>query len=469
EHHALGDQRPFDSRPIAHPTYAIPLGTGSHAVLMHARSSGSLAVPMTRWSPAAFERHRLDLGFGLALCYAFILALALYNAFLAVSLRSAAYGTYTVWLLGVGLSQMGFSGHAAMYLWPESTWLSNAAPTVFLAVSAGAGCAFVRTMLELPTLAPRTARAMQVLLAAWCVVAPALLLNYSLAVLSVPPLGALTIVAIISAVVGGVRRRQRVAYFLALGAACFLPSYGAFGLASQGLLPVNFWTQHALKIGICVEALILALALADRVRGLEKERVDAANARMMGLIHGQDEERRRIASELHDGVSQTLGTLARSLDGKPAEAARACAREVRRIAHNLHPDELQRLGLSAASRRVVEQAFDSAGLEYDHEIENVDAHLGPKTALHVFRILQECLNNVVRHAEAAQATVRLVLRDGAVELRITDDGQGIGNAAHGLGLNSIRTRAEAAGAELWLRSTDAGTEVEVLIPQGDAR
>lgn len=461
-HYALGDHRAFDARPIRHPTVAIPLtSTDDTHVTIRAESAGALAVPLRAWSAAAFREHARDLQLGFGFFYAFLLALAFYNLFLFASLRARTYGYYFGWLLAMVISQAGFSGHAAMYLWPSSPWWANAAPTVFLCVSAGFGNLFVDGMMDLAEVAPRWSKAVRGVGIAFLVVGAGLLVAYPI-VPVVLLLGLIDVPLIIAAIIGGLRRRQRSAMFIALGGVCFLPWYLGFALANQGALSMSFWTQHGIKIGTCLEALVLAFALADRVRVLEREKLKAQRSLSQGLLRAQDEERRRIAAELHDGIGQELSLLAGALQGEPASDARRCVDELRRLAHDLHPDRLERLGLRQACQRVVEMTLDQAGIEYAHQLDDVE--LGDARALHVYRILQEALSNLVRHAEATRADVSLQLEGEEIVLRVRDDGVGIRGGRDGLGLSSMSERARAAGGRLRVCEPDeGGTLVELRL------
>ncbi|MBO6934373.1 MAG: hypothetical protein JJ863_05345 [Deltaproteobacteria bacterium] len=466
DHWRVGDLEPHDARPIEHPTYVFPVDADARVAFVRAESSGALAVPLRHWTQTGFDAHRTRLPLGLGLFYGFLLALALYNAFLAFSLRSGPYAYYALWLSALALSQAGFGGHAGQWLWPSSTWATNAMPTFFLCVSAGAGNLFVHSMLDLRREAPRSGRVVLAIGVAFFATALALLGAYAVAVPAVLGLGLATVLVLTFVLGAGVRRRQRPAYFLAAGALCFLPWYGFFAVATQGLVPMSFWARHGLKVGTCVEALILSFALADRVRMLERGKLAAQRALSSGLLSAQDAERRRIAGELHDGIGQSLSVLAGRLRGERAERARECMDEIRRMAHELHPDRLERLGLRDACARVVEETLDQAGMEYEHGLKVVDDRLAPPVALHVYRVLQEALTNVVRHAEASWARVTLESHDGWIVLRVEDDGRGLGDGARGLGLSSMEERARAASGRLTTRArSGGGTCVELRVPE----
>jgi len=204
------------------------------------------------------------------------------------------------------------------------------------------------------------------------------------------------------------------------------------------------------------------------------------------LLTIQDEERQRIAVELHDSTSQHLVALGlgvtrlrRMLDaaaepvlddmsGSIAEALK----EIRVLSYLLNPPNLERDGLEVTARRFVTGFGARTGLHTLFRAEGELASVDPVLQRAVFRILQEALSNVHRHAAAAGAEVDLAVRGGHVALRIADDGRGIGpldlgpeaGAQLGVGIPGMRTRVAQLGGVLNIASDDAGTVVEATLP-----
>jgi signal transduction histidine kinase len=234
------------------------------------------------------------------------------------------------------------------------------------------------------------------------------------------------------------------------------------------VVPASFLTEHAITAGSAAEALLLSFALADRIN-------HARDTLSRRLIEAQDGERRRIAGELHDGLGQGLLVLTNQLkrlakDDPTTEPAAAQAgdlvAEVRGIAHELHPHRLDRLGLSAAARSSVDETLGGAGIEVEHAIDDVDRRLPPAAALHLYRILQEALANVVKHSGARRARVVLTCDVGTVRLRVEDDGRGMDELpAGGLGLAGMRERARLLGGRVAVRArAGQGVTVDVELP-----
>jgi len=202
------------------------------------------------------------------------------------------------------------------------------------------------------------------------------------------------------------------------------------------------------------------------------------------LIHLQDEERRRIARELHDSFGQTLAlmrlrleTLIKNSDEKgvePDELAEVSAlvasanEDLHVMAHNYPIYELDRLGLAHAIQSVIHRLADSPPVEIWTDLEPVNDVLSPAEATNLFRIVQEGLSNIIKHSNALHASVRLSFADGDVRLVIEDDGDGIELPAKvhdsGVGLSNIAERVRMIGGTLSVDSAPGkGTRITVKL------
>jgi signal transduction histidine kinase len=210
------------------------------------------------------------------------------------------------------------------------------------------------------------------------------------------------------------------------------------------------------------------------------------------LMTAQDEERRRIARELHDGLGQDL-TAAKMMLGaliQPHQTAEAkdqalneanvmmerAIQQVRTISHLLHPPLLDEMGLLSALRWYTEGFAKRSGIETTLDVPREFPRLGPEIETAIFKIAQESLTNVFRHAEAQRATVKLTQQDGRVFVSISDDGKGIPghlealqSGSCGIGLIGIKQRVEEHGGKLTLQNANPGTVIEVNIPLKNAR
>ncbi len=226
------------------------------------------------------------------------------------------------------------------------------------------------------------------------------------------------------------------------------------------------------------EAGELAQTFNEMLARLEVERSEATGR----VLAGQEAERLRIAQELHDQIGQELtavllglARLRNAVDADTAEdvgavqeAVRASLEEVRRIALELRPEALDDLGLHSALAVLCERFGQRAGLTVEQRISEPLPALDPESELVVYRVAQEALTNVARHARTDHALLTLQAQppDGPLVLRISDQGRGIPDGAGaGAGLRGMRERAALIGARLEVGSNPAGpgTMVELAL------
>lgn len=208
---------------------------------------------------------------------------------------------------------------------------------------------------------------------------------------------------------------------------------------------------------------------------LEAERgTSAAQA-----LAAQEGERQRIARELHDEIGQSLTAvlleLKRAVDQAPAdlrenlravqEMVRGCVDEVRQVARRLRPGVLEDLGLVSAISALAAEFTRGTGVDVTRRLDDRLPSLGREAELVIYRIAQESLTNVARHAQATSVELSLKADRDAVVLRVADTGRGRSGAAEGAGIRGMRERALLVGADLAITTRPGGgTEVRLAVP-----
>ena len=259
---------------------------------------------------------------------------------------------------------------------------------------------------------------------------------------------------------------------------------------------LSFWDLYRWQIlgvvSLCVVEALLIIGLliqrASRQRAESDLRKSQSDLRELTarLLRAQETERRSIARELHDDLNQNLAILAVELDilghKLPESAAeiqgriQALSAQVKQLSsgvhdlsHQLHPAKLEQLGLVAALRSLCKELTTSHGLPIAFEDHEVAERVPDDAALCLYRITQECLQNVIKHSAAHHAVVELTGDPASIRLRVVDDGNGFDPAAldatPGLGIVSMRERLRLVQGEFAIDSRPAaGTRIEVRVP-----
>jgi PAS domain S-box-containing protein len=222
-----------------------------------------------------------------------------------------------------------------------------------------------------------------------------------------------------------------------------------------------------------------------------KRAQDATRDLSERLLKLQDEERRRIARELHDGLAQVVSAASMYLARVEQDAERLTPTALAALRHGMHmvsravsetrsasyllyPPELRSFGLAADLRMYVEGFGKRTDIEVSLDITPQANDLEEEMALAVFRIVQQCLSNIFRHSGAKSASIRLAVEDSTLKVEIVDNGRGLsrgvlkafngGSSVLGVGISGMRDRARQFGGTLTIESDSKGTRVIASLP-----
>ena len=263
----------------------------------------------------------------------------------------------------------------------------------------------------------------------------------------------------------------------------------------------NVWNEQGAAISIVVKPafyqtwwflILCSLAIGLLVFWLYQRRLNEIRHRQFAqedfsrrLINAHESERRRIAAELHDSLGQSLAMIknsavfgSQSVEDLPSakeylaeistETAHAIA-EVREISYNLRPYLLDRLGLTKAIVSLFNKIADNSALKIISDIEDIDGIFENEAELSIYRIIQESLNNILKHAEATEIKVSLAKTERSVSLKIQDDGKGFAVKAKsetkhrgGFGLLGMSERVRMLGGTISVESAmNKGTMIAI--------
>jgi signal transduction histidine kinase len=281
---------------------------------------------------------------------------------------------------------------------------------------------------------------------------------------------------------------RRAAYFPHL-------SPGAYRFSVKALSPAGVWSTQVASLHIVVKphfwqtlwfrSAALALAVGLLLLGYRQRvtfyqrRATQQEAFTRELLNTQEAERKRIAAELHDGLGQNLLTInnwarlgLKTLP--PDNPAHTYLNEVRQIARNLRPAQLERLGLTNTLEHMLHSLGPASGIAFSVELDNIDGCLSPDAEINLYRVVQECANNIVKHSGASSARLTIKRSASGLELCCEDNGRGFAlaldaqfaapPASHGSGLRWMWERVNLLGGTITIRSAPGtGTTITITV------
>lgn len=255
----------------------------------------------------------------------------------------------------------------------------------------------------------------------------------------------------------------------------------------QQQLQENLAETRWVLLAMAAGAIALTSTLLGFVRFSEQKFADARLKELArGIVDAQENERKRVSTELHDGISQLLVSARYSLDlanenaknnasvrepvQKSMKTITEAIAEIRRISMALRPSVLDDMGLAAAIKSLGSDFEAQTGITTDVDVENVGTLLDDRQKTTLYRVAQEALANVAKHSEADSVKIKLTRSAGGIELTVSDDGIGLDRPddtfrSSGMGFRNIRERLESLGGEFRVTGRrNNGTTLEVYIP-----
>ncbi len=503
-HDYSGVLYPYVDRSIKHTNVAFPLpaapgGRIDTLIRMRNDTSHSMHFAAILWTGEDWDNRLMMLRLWYGVFFGGIAVLLVYNGFLAFALRDVSYLFYSGYLSALAFSVVLCSGLGEEFLWPQGK------PAHMILAASGIGSlfvvAFANSFLRVRERYPRTARY-------------SLLLGIAAAVLGVGSIFELAVPGVPRAVTALFFHLLVVSsslYFIGISIRCYVAGMQQARFLIISMLALiscmlvywsytyafttfNLYSGHFMEIGGLLEGILLSLALSDRINILTAERRAAQQDSLeyqrlfsRGLINAQEQEKKALSEKIHDSVGHAMLVLINNLkgiaeqlgDSSPEYRARieeqvrystSLMNEIRDISHDLHPHILARLGLSTALESTIERAAASRSIatDIDIDIDESGAELPNDIEIAVYRIVQECLNNVLKYADARTIRFRLTREQDMLQAVVEDDGKGFDPASvndGGLGFAEIAGRANLLGGKLDVASAPGrGTRVSIRLP-----
>ncbi|MBX3008385.1 MAG: hypothetical protein KF816_10200 [Melioribacteraceae bacterium] len=241
-----------------------------------------------------------------------------------------------------------------------------------------------------------------------------------------------------------------------------------------------YWQTIWFRIIIFIFSVLFVLLILNKRSVKTKRDKDRQQNYTRQLIESQENERKRIASELHDGVGQNLVIIKNramlGLNNHPAlreqmeeilNISSQTINDVRTIAYNLRPYQLGKIGLTKAVEGVIKQVIQTSNFVFEYSLDIIDNSVSVENEIHVYRIVQECLSNGLRHSEAKKVKLDIKLENDRIIINYKDDGIGFDfdtqkENPSGLGFTSLTHRVKLLSGTLNVESA-SGTGTKILI------
>jgi signal transduction histidine kinase len=252
------------------------------------------------------------------------------------------------------------------------------------------------------------------------------------------------------------------------------------------------WKKVVALIGILLGVLAATVLRIQMLRRRFERRQSAQLEFSRQILQSQESERRRIAANLHDSLGQNLlviknqarlglqpvldaSSVRQCLDQISGMASQAIE-EVRQITHDLRPYVLDQLGLTQTLRAIIRRASENCPIVFASHVDDIDGLFGSESEIHIYRIVQEGLNNVIKHSGATEAAVVIKRQPDLLTIAVRDNGRGFtGNSGvagefpeAGFGLSGVGERARILGGKvIWESQPDKGFGLTIEIPLPD--
>lgn len=259
----------------------------------------------------------------------------------------------------------------------------------------------------------------------------------------------------------------------------------------QNAIDTHIQNTRFIILLVALTSIFVIFGVGAIVQFTQKKESDAKISKLgQKIVSLQEEEQRHISRELHDGIVQVMVSIKYSLEAtgkhlnklsieKPAPLQSAevnlanAINEIRRISHHLHPRILDELGLSEAMEALAKEFSERTGIKVTLEKPALRKLLTDEINTTLYRVVQECIVNIEKHANASEVHIELVIKDNWLTLSIKDNGTGIskealdGKSGHGIGTRNLAERVEYHRGKFIIKSSSKGTTVIAKIPRAE--
>ncbi|MFN4147792.1 MAG: 7TM diverse intracellular signaling domain-containing protein, partial [Runella sp.] len=424
----------------------------------------------------------------------FVLCMIIVQVIFMVVTKERNFFFYVLFLLGYLLiAIVGGYGVVDHLIWPHNTWLQYHGIIIAVVLSNLVGVLFYINVLQLKVVSPflyqlLVGQGVLVILTSFVI------FSFFPHIIS-PNVYSCVVIAVffalvsVSCIIAHRLGNPHALYYL-FGTLAYVFGIFIVLLWTLSYIEPNILTVNAMHIGSMIEMTCFTWALAKDYKRTREEREETQKQFIeslksqneeisQALLRGQTIERKRVAADLHDSLGGTLSALRWTLSAlnpnnlppqekqiydNLVEMTNDAHQKIRFLSHNLLPEDLDREGLQICLERFVEKLNRTHKTYFLLEV-SLPSRLSPKIEFEAYSICLELINNIIKHAEATEASLKIIHQNHSLLLAASDNGKGIDQLSkQGKGLQNIQDRVSSLGGTWVIQSLTQGTQVEVQIP-----
>jgi two-component system, sensor histidine kinase LadS len=440
------------------------------------------------------HEYQINMSFFKGAVYGIIFLIIIFNLSFYFITKEIIYMTFTLQVIFSVICTLYFDGYIYRYIFPNSGYWCRQTIAIAMCGAFLFSNKFITEFFNLKEIAPWTKNGFKY---SSYIIFVILIISfyhphgYNIFIISLALITSL-VAALLCACVISFKKQNGQAYIFILLATISLIILGSvFQVYKLGFIQNTFYSFYSIHFTILTQSIFLALAIYDKFRKIKEDNalmqeklVASLNEYSQNLITSIESERKRLASDIHDGLGQNLLSLRNIIlkSQKNTTHSQAitndldtfleittCALdEARDMAYNLRPPILSTMGLSIAIKKLIEKISATSTLNISFSMpDDINQVVSKNNDINVYRIFQECFNNILKHAHADAVSVEIKLINKKLFIKIADDGIGYSQdiVENGQGIIGVKERVALLKGQINIKSTKGlGTAIEIIIP-----
>lgn len=476
-----GDSKVFSSRDVRHPCFVFKLpGIEQQSIYIRAASQGTLNIPARIIESDEFWENNTKSQLLYGLLYAVLLLILIHNLFQYLLFKQRVHLYYLGYYTGILIFLSSMSGHSFMYLWPNNAFLASNAVLFSIGMAIGCGAQFIKYFCYSDGSFPKVRLLFNVISVIAFSLAFLQINYYKLSLILLMSLLAILLVVTFFSLWITTKTNSVAANIAFYGYLLIFPGFVFLLLSTIGAIEYSLLFRHLMHAGLVAKGLALSMAtgliLKDTYSRLDQQReqnILIKSQFAQNTIKEIDKVKHTLAREIHDGLGQNLLAISSQLQIlNPSKLKddilnniKFSLNEIRNLARQIHPQELETLGLKIALKAMFDRTLLPHKIEIEYEIEDITYMLDKDIELQIYRIAQESLNNIVKHANAKKVKLNLSNKPTSVLMTIENDGNSFNSIRNaGMGIQNMTERSAMINADFNINHSKTGTTITVDTP-----